>query len=79
MLTNAAIEALTYDCTITDHCGIPLCSIKSIEVDAHGKPSLIVERRYELGSHRLDISPVELAENYSHRTDSVPAEEEGMV
>ncbi|KZT66436.1 hypothetical protein DAEQUDRAFT_739999 [Daedalea quercina L-15889] len=48
-------ESLTYDCTLANEFGIPLCTIEALEVAAHGRMPLTIRNRYELVDHQLDI------------------------
>ncbi|TFY55679.1 hypothetical protein EVJ58_g8093 [Rhodofomes roseus] len=48
-------EALTYNFTLTNEAGLPLCTIEGLEVAAHGKTPLLVQNRYEIVYQRLDI------------------------
>ncbi|KAH9934282.1 ketoacyl-synt-domain-containing protein [Fomitopsis serialis] len=50
-----APDSLTYDFTLTNEHGLPLCTIKALEVAAHGRVPLVVQNRYEMVYRQLNI------------------------
>lgn len=57
-LTAVDTDMLTYNFTLTNEVGVPLCTIESLEVAAHGRTPLTVQNRYEMVQHTLDINVI---------------------